>query len=149
MGRGGLGVQGFWQHQPEAGAQKLFRSSMNSISKPDAQQCAAHLCTVSRETPSTQQHANGHQLQGTGMQLSCCQGLKAGVAPSCSVPYHVIPSRPLPAQAWRALQVDPMGDLNTEDERVLGRLVKEKHQTDFYILYRYPLAVTILPLAGL
>lgn len=34
-----------------------------------------------------------------------------------------------------------MGDLNTEDERVLGRLVKEKHDTDFYILCRYPLAV--------
>ena len=34
-----------------------------------------------------------------------------------------------------------MGDLGTEDERVLGRLVKEKYHTDFYILYRYPLAV--------
>ena len=38
-------------------------------------------------------------------------------------------------------QVDPMGDLGTEDERVLGKLVKDKYHTDFYILYRYPLAV--------
>lgn len=36
--------------------------------------------------------------------------------------------------------VDPFGDLSTETERVLGRLVKEKYDTDFYILYRYPLA---------
>lgn len=37
--------------------------------------------------------------------------------------------------------VDPLGDLSTETERALGRLVKEKYQTDFYILHRYPLAV--------
>ena len=33
--------------------------------------------------------------------------------------------------------VDPLGDLSTETERVLGRLVKEKYGTDFYILHRY------------
>mmetsp|Transcript_1840 Transcript_1840/g.2691 ORF Transcript_1840/g.2691 Transcript_1840/m.2691 type:complete len:552 (-) Transcript_1840:301-1956(-) len=38
-------------------------------------------------------------------------------------------------------EVDPMGDLNTELERHLGKLVKEKYGTDFYILHRYPLAV--------
>ena len=38
------------------------------------------------------------------------------------------------------LEVDPFGDLSTETERVLGRLVKEKYATDFYILHRYPLA---------
>lgn len=32
--------------------------------------------------------------------------------------------------------MDPLGDLNTETERVLGRLVKDKYQTDFYILHR-------------
>ena len=96
-----------------------------------------------------QYHVRHPALSSMPKAISCCQGWKAGIAPSRSVPYHVIPSRPLPAQAWRALQVDPMGDLNTEDERVLGHLVKEKHQTDFYILYRYPLAVSILPLAGL
>ncbi|KAG6555965.1 hypothetical protein Mapa_001905 [Marchantia paleacea] len=37
--------------------------------------------------------------------------------------------------------VDPMGDLNTESEKKLGQLVKEKYDTDFYILHRYPLAV--------
>ena len=37
-------------------------------------------------------------------------------------------------------EVDPFGDLSTETERVLGRLVKEKYSTDFYILHRYPLA---------
>lgn len=37
-------------------------------------------------------------------------------------------------------EVDPLGDLSTETERVLGRLVKEKYDTDFYILHRYPLS---------
>lgn len=32
--------------------------------------------------------------------------------------------------------VDPMGDLNTELERALGRMVKEKYGTDFFILHR-------------
>ena len=36
-----------------------------------------------------------------------------------------------------------MGDLNTEAERRLGALVKAKYHTDFYILYRYPLAVRL------
>ncbi|EHA8589721.1 Aspartate--tRNA ligase 2, cytoplasmic [Cocos nucifera] len=39
------------------------------------------------------------------------------------------------------IEVDPFGDLNTEAEKTLGRLVREKYDTDFYILYRYPLAV--------
>ncbi|GLC46632.1 hypothetical protein PLESTB_001761700 [Pleodorina starrii] len=37
--------------------------------------------------------------------------------------------------------VDPFGDLNTELERTLGRIVKEKYGTDFFILHRYPSAV--------
>ena len=40
-----------------------------------------------------------------------------------------------------ALQPDIMGDMTTELERELGRIVKEKYKTDFYVLYRYPLAV--------
>ncbi len=32
-------------------------------------------------------------------------------------------------------------DLTTESERVLGKLVKEKYKTDFYILDKFPLAV--------
>ncbi|WOL19797.1 hypothetical protein Cni_G28599 [Canna indica] len=39
------------------------------------------------------------------------------------------------------VEVDPLGDLNTEVERKLGQLVREKYDTDFYILCRYPLAV--------
>ncbi|KAH9330030.1 hypothetical protein KI387_002138, partial [Taxus chinensis] len=38
-------------------------------------------------------------------------------------------------------EVDPLGDLNTETERRLGQLVREKYDTDFYILHRYPMAV--------
>lgn len=34
--------------------------------------------------------------------------------------------------------VDPLEDLNTELERKLGALVKERYGTDFYILYRFP-----------
>ncbi|KAI3429721.1 hypothetical protein D9Q98_010037 [Chlorella vulgaris] len=37
--------------------------------------------------------------------------------------------------------VDPLGDLNTELERALGKLVKEKYNTEFYILHRYPLGI--------
>jgi hypothetical protein len=38
--------------------------------------------------------------------------------------------------------VDPLGDLNTELERRLGKIVKDKYGTDFYILHRYPMAVS-------
>ncbi|RLN23743.1 aspartate--tRNA ligase 2, cytoplasmic-like [Panicum miliaceum] len=38
-------------------------------------------------------------------------------------------------------EIEPMGDLNTEAEKKLGRLVKEKYGTDFFILHRYPSAV--------
>jgi aspartyl/asparaginyl-tRNA synthetase len=33
---------------------------------------------------------------------------------------------------------DPLQDLDTENEKTLGRLVREKYDTDFYMLYRYP-----------
>lgn len=39
------------------------------------------------------------------------------------------------------VEVDPLGDLNTESERKLGKLVLDKYGTEFYILHRYPLAV--------
>ncbi|KAK9101023.1 hypothetical protein Scep_024453 [Stephania cephalantha] len=39
------------------------------------------------------------------------------------------------------IEVDPLGDLNTETERKLGQLVLKKYNTEFYILHRYPLAV--------
>ena len=34
-----------------------------------------------------------------------------------------------------------MDDLSTETEKALGRMVKEKYDTDFYMLYGYPSAV--------
>ena len=34
--------------------------------------------------------------------------------------------------------VDPLGDLSTAHERILGDLVKKKYDTDFYILHKYP-----------
>lgn len=39
------------------------------------------------------------------------------------------------------VEVDPLGDLSTATERVLGKLVKEKYDTDFYMLHRYPMAI--------
>ncbi|EEY59578.1 aspartyl-tRNA synthetase, putative [Phytophthora infestans T30-4] len=36
---------------------------------------------------------------------------------------------------------EPEDDLSTENEKWLGRLVKEKYDTDFYILDKFPLAV--------
>ena len=35
----------------------------------------------------------------------------------------------------------PLDDLSTETERALGKIVKEKYGTDFYMLYGYPAAV--------
>merc|ERR1711937_71152 len=36
------------------------------------------------------------------------------------------------------IQQEPLEDLGTEQEKALGRLVKEKYDTDFYMLYGYP-----------
>jgi len=38
-------------------------------------------------------------------------------------------------------EVDPLEDLNTEMERTLGKLVKEKYNTDFYVLHKFPLGI--------
>eukprot|EP01023_Acetabularia_acetabulum_P011751 TRINITY_DN15473_c0_g1_i1.p1 TRINITY_DN15473_c0_g1~~TRINITY_DN15473_c0_g1_i1.p1 ORF type:complete len:355 (-),score=65.63 TRINITY_DN15473_c0_g1_i1:263-1327(-) len=38
-------------------------------------------------------------------------------------------------------EAHPEEDLSTELEKTLGQIVKEKYQTDFYILHRYPLAI--------
>jgi len=35
---------------------------------------------------------------------------------------------------------DPHEDLTTETEKALGRLVREQHDTDFYMLYGYPIS---------
>lgn len=35
---------------------------------------------------------------------------------------------------------DPLDDLDTLNEKSLGKIVKEKYETDFYILYGYPKA---------
>lgn len=39
------------------------------------------------------------------------------------------------------VEIGPEEDLNTPAEKLLGRLVKAKYDTDFYILDKYPLAV--------
>ncbi|CAA0838122.1 Class II aminoacyl-tRNA and biotin synthetases superfamily protein [Striga hermonthica] len=39
------------------------------------------------------------------------------------------------------IEIDPLGDLNTESERKLGQLVLEKYDTEFFILHRYPSGV--------
>jgi len=40
--------------------------------------------------------------------------------------------------AEAGVEQDPLEDLSTETEKALGRLVREKHDTDFYMLYGYP-----------
>lgn len=40
--------------------------------------------------------------------------------------------------AEAGLQQDPLQDLDTANEKALGRIVKEKYDTDFYMLYGYP-----------
>jgi len=42
-------------------------------------------------------------------------------------------------EAGRA-DVDPLADLTTDDEKLLGRLVEEKYGTEFYILDKFPLS---------
>lgn len=42
------------------------------------------------------------------------------------------------------LQIGEFDDLSTENEKKLGKIVKEKFGTDFYIMYRYPMEVSIL-----
>lgn len=39
------------------------------------------------------------------------------------------------------VHVEPMGDLSTEAEKKLGELVRDKYDTDLYMLCRYPSAV--------
>jgi len=39
------------------------------------------------------------------------------------------------------IKQEPLDDLSTETEKALGRIVKEKYDTDFYMLYGYPSAV--------
>ncbi|KAJ4768904.1 hypothetical protein LUZ62_079279 [Rhynchospora pubera] len=39
------------------------------------------------------------------------------------------------------VETEPMGDLNTESEKKLGKLVSDKYNTDFYMLTRYPLGI--------
>lgn len=39
------------------------------------------------------------------------------------------------------MQIGDFDDLSTENEKKLGKLVKEKYSTDFYIMYRYPMEV--------
>ena len=40
--------------------------------------------------------------------------------------------------AENGYQQEPLQDLNTENEKALGQLVKKIHDTDFYMLYHYP-----------
>ena len=35
--------------------------------------------------------------------------------------------------------VDPLEDIGTEEEKALGRLVRAKYKTDFYVMHRYPI----------
>ena len=37
--------------------------------------------------------------------------------------------------------MSPLEDIGTEQEKALGKLIKAKHGTDFYVLTRYPLTV--------
>ncbi|KAI9106181.1 hypothetical protein DFS34DRAFT_602501 [Phlyctochytrium arcticum] len=39
------------------------------------------------------------------------------------------------------VEIGDFDDMNTEKERILGRLVKEKYKTDFFMLDKFPLAV--------
>ncbi|KAI3654479.1 hypothetical protein MP228_000533 [Amoeboaphelidium protococcarum] len=42
---------------------------------------------------------------------------------------------------YAGVHMDPMDDFSTENERLLGRIVKEKFQTDFFMVKKFPLEV--------
>ncbi len=42
--------------------------------------------------------------------------------------------------AENGIKQDPLDDLSTDTERKLGKIVRDKFQTDFYMLHRYPIA---------
>lgn len=84
------------------------------------------------------------------------QGLQNRFAKELSVISQQYPFEPLEylpetlritfAEGIKMLQdaghdVEPLEDLNTEMERTLGRLVKDKYKTDFYILHKFPLGI--------
>jgi hypothetical protein len=48
---------------------------------------------------------------------------------------------PPPTKTNSYPDIDPLEDLNTELERKLGGLVKERYGTDYYVLYRFPAKV--------
>jgi aspartyl-tRNA synthetase len=38
------------------------------------------------------------------------------------------------------IEQDPLQDLSTETEKALGKIVRDKYDTDFYMLYGYPVS---------
>jgi len=40
----------------------------------------------------------------------------------------------------KGFEQDPLGDLSTKNEKALGAIIKEKYDTDFYILFGFPTA---------
>ncbi|CAK0750794.1 hypothetical protein CVIRNUC_002018 [Coccomyxa viridis] len=90
----------------------LFVYMFNGLKK----HCAAELSTIAEQFP-----VQPLQYLPKTLRLSFQEGMK------------------LLQQA--GFEPDVMGDMTTELERELGKIVKEKYKTDFYVLYRYPLAV--------
>jgi len=42
------------------------------------------------------------------------------------------------------IEQDPLEDLSTPAEKALGKLVREKYGTDFYVLEKYPTSGTVV-----
>ena len=82
-----------------------------------------------------------------GLARDCAPELAAIAAQYPAEPFAAKPLRLTFAEGIDILRangypdVDPYGDLNTELERALGKVVKAKYGTDFYVLHRYPLAI--------
>jgi len=91
---------------------KLFVAMFKGLSQGDA----ALVATVNQQYP-----AEPFKFCTPSLRLTFAEGIKmlqdAGV------------------------EVDPLGDLSTATERVLGKLVKDKYDTDFYMLHRYPMGI--------
>ncbi|GBF98768.1 hypothetical protein Rsub_11174 [Raphidocelis subcapitata] len=79
-----------------------------------------------------------------GLTTRCARDLAFIAAQYPFEPIVAKPTRITFAEGIKLLQengypdVDPLEDLNTELERRLGALVKERYGTDYYILYRFP-----------
>ncbi|KAJ4776404.1 hypothetical protein LUZ62_060661 [Rhynchospora pubera] len=77
---------------------------------------------------------------------NCCKELEVIKLQYPFQPIKYLPKRLTYDEGVRMLkeagvEIEPMGDLSTEAEKKLGKLVSDKYNTDFFILTKFPLGI--------